>query len=190
MGRGAVDVSAEEDDARHRLAADLQVRDEERRATITQLRLVHEDDVWTTVGTPVLVQRKDRVTIEDFAVRSARGSGRVRGVIAMTGANDLEVVVEGLDLAVLRDLIPEEVGGQLVGRAHLGGTSRRRGSMPRPRSKLRRIGGVRYDELQARLAAGGGRMELHGRLAQTADRALLVDGSLPARLSFALGASR
>src|SRR6185369_17164719 len=43
------------------------------------------------------------------------------------------------------------------------------------------IGGVRYDELGARIAVADGRAELHGRLAQSAGRALVLDGATPVR---------
>ena len=50
-------------------------------------------------------------------------------------------------------------------------------------SRISMIGGVRYDELGARVTVADGRADVHGRLAQTAERALLLDGATPVQLA-------
>jgi autotransporter translocation and assembly factor TamB len=181
--RAGIDLSGRDGAAEHRLTAEMTLGANETRVTVSQLRFDHRGRSWVATGTPVLVHRAGRLTIEDLAVRSADGSGRLHGVVTRAGESDLELEVDGLDLGVLAGLVPADVAGRLVGRAHLGGTL----AAPRLDADVvvaaPTLGGVRYDELRARLVAGGGRAELHGRLAQAPAQALVVDGIVPVRVT-------
>ncbi len=184
-GRGSVELEAREDDRRHRLAAEVAARDGETRASITQLRYQADAELWSAVGTPLIVLRGDRLTVDDFVLRSERGTARIRGTLDRTGANDLTLAVDGLDVRVLEGLVPEDVTGTLVGRVRLGGTL----AVPRLDAEATlgapTFGGATYRELQAHLTVGDGRAEVHARLAESEERGLWLDGAVPARFTLA-----
>src|SRR5262249_5520728 len=154
------------------------------RVTIATLRVDDRGDHWKTTGTPVIVRRAGRVTIQDFVVASARGAVTIAGVVGEEGASDLTIATTGLDVQTLRGAVPADVTDRTAVRGLVGG----RFAAPRLDADLSvaapTVGGVRYREMQLRLAAAPGRGELHGRLEQTADNALTVDATLP--LAFAL----
>ncbi len=182
--RADVDLHAREATAQHELRAEIARAADATRVTVTRLRLEHRDTSWMVVGTPVVELRDERVTIDDFTLRSPRGSARLRGGVGGMRESDLELLVDGLELDALTDLVPDEVHGRLVGRAHLGGSL----VAPRLDADLGiaspMLGGTRYDDLRARIAAGGGRVEVHGSLAKDA-QTLIVDGTAPLQWSLA-----
>jgi len=184
-GRAGIDLRGREAALQHQLSAELTLGADENRVTITKLRFDQQGQSWAATGMPVLVQRGDRITIEDLAVSSPRGGGHLRGVIARTGESDLELVVDALDLEALAGLVPADIEGRLAGRVHLGGTL----AAPRFDGDIAveapTLGGVRYHELRARLAVSAGRLEGHARLAQATAQALVVDGAVPVRFALA-----
>ncbi len=180
-GRGSFELRARETSGQHRLAADVTRAPEVTRMTITQLRVDHRGDSWTASGTPVVALRGERVTIDALALRSARGALSVQGSVG-GGESDLDAIVDGLDLEALAGLVPDEVRGRLVGRAHLGGTLAAARLEADAALAAPTLGGTQYDDLRVRLVAGGGRAELHARLAE-GRQTLLVDGTAAAQLS-------
>jgi len=184
VGRGAIELAARAADAQHRLAGTLVAGAAEQRLTITALQIQHEGTTWTSAGTPTIVRRGERVAVDDLVVRADGGGGlRLRGTIGGTAATDLELGADDLDLALFAGLVPDDVRGRLGGRVHLGGTL----AAPRVDADLAvaapTLGGVRYDALGVRVTVADGRADVHGRLAQTAERALLFDGATPVQLA-------
>ncbi len=184
VGRGAIDLAVRESDAQHHLAGTVVAGEGEQRLTITALQIQQEGTTWRSTGTPTVVRRGERVAVDDLTVRAGAGGGlRLRGAIGGTAANDLEVSADDLDLALFAGLVPDDVRGRLGGRVHLGGTL----AAPRVNADLAvanpTLGGVRYDELGARVTVADGRADIHARLAQSAERALVLDGATPVRVT-------
>jgi len=182
-GRGGLEIRARESRGTHRLTAAITREADTTRVALSELRLALDADTWTLVGKPELVQRGDRVTIAGFTLRSDRGAVTAAGTIGRSGANDLTLVVDGLDLEALAGLVPPEVRGRLAGEARLTGTV----AAPRFEADVAlqspTLGDMRYDELRGRVELSGDRAQVEGRLAQAADRVMVFDGAVPLRFA-------
>ncbi len=158
----------ESDGATHELRANVTRAADVTRVTVAKLRMDLRGATWNAVGTPVVELRGERLTVADVLVRSAQGSARLGGMVARSGS-DLELVVDGLDLDALTGMVPDEVRGRLVGRAHLDGDVRR--SAPRRRRRPHVADARRCALRRAARARRGGRWRRRAARATRARRA-------------------
>ncbi len=177
-------VHAQEDaHHRHEVAFSAALEPAERRVTIASLRLDLGDDTWRAEGTPVVTQRGTRVAVDRLALRSARGLVRVDGEAGTTGAQDLDLRLEDLDLATFEKNLQAKVSGRLSATAHLGGSAAAPDVQAHVTIAAPTIEQVRYESAAVDATIGGGRVAMTARVVQNGPRQLALDASSPFRLS-------
>ncbi len=145
-------------------------------------------ETWVTSGEPTIVRRGDRVAIAKLELRSPTGAARLEGSAGASGAQDMTLTVEGLDLGVLAPTLRERVGGRLSSVARLRGTAARPELDADITVAEPTVGATRYQTLQASLRAAAGSATLVARVEQEANRQLALDVTLP--LQFTLAPAR
>lgn len=191
-GRATADVAFDgrtREGARHEVAARVTLAPDATRIEAETLAVAVGNDTWRAVGRPVLtVSAAGGVATDGITLRSGASLLRLAGTARPTGASDLRLTVENLDIADLEQtLAPAEersLAGTLRAEAVLTGTL----AAPRLAVDARiddlRIGEVSYAGATVRVVAGRARAEIDAALAQAAGRALRLDAGVP--VAFAL----
>lgn len=174
-----------QEDARHlhEVVLSAALDPSERRVTISSLRLDLGDDTWRAEGTPVVTQRGTRVAIDRLALRSTRGLVRIDGEAGTTGAQNLDLRLEGFDLATFEKNLQTKVSGSLSATAHLGGSAAAPDVQAHVTIAAPTVEQVRYESAAVEATIGGGRAAVTARVVQAGPRQLALDASSPVRLS-------
>jgi translocation and assembly module TamB len=174
-----------QEDARHQheLALDAALEPRDRRITIASLRVDLGEETWRSEGTPIITQRGDRVAIERFALRSPRGLVRIDGEAGTSGAQDLNLRVDGVDLAMLAATLQAKIAGRVSANAHLGGSAQAPAIQTHVEIDAPTIEQVRYESAVLDASVASGRAALTARVVQTGTRQLTLDAASPVRVT-------
>lgn len=177
--------ATEDERHRHELVASAALGTRERRVTVEALRLDLGDDTWRADGTPVLTQRGERFAIDGFLLRSPRGVVSVEGEGGTTGAEDLTVRIDGLDLEMLSKTVQAKLAGRIGASAHLGGSAAAPAIEAHVTIAAPTVEGVRYESAALDATVGAGRATVAARVVQDGPRQLSVNVATPLRLALA-----
>jgi translocation and assembly module TamB len=176
-----------QEDARHRheLALEAALGPRERRVTISALRLDLGDDTWRAEGAPVIVQRGERLMIDHLALRSSHAIVRIDGEVGSSGAEDLSLRVDGLDLAPFGARVQATIAGRVSATAQLGGSAQAPEVHAQVVIERPAIEHVRYESATVDAGVGGGRAAVTARVVQDGPRQFTLEASSPLRLTLA-----
>jgi autotransporter translocation and assembly factor TamB len=181
-----VDLRVDEDARRHhQLVAAAELAPAANRVQVRTLRLDLGDTTWRNEGTPSLIQRGPRVTVEQLVLRSPHGMLRVDGEGGSAGAEDVRCTVSGLDLAALTGGGEPKLGGRLSGDAHVGGTAAALALTAHLAVEAPQVDQIRYETLRLDVQTGAAGATVGARLVQAPGRQLALDATVPLRVSLA-----
>jgi translocation and assembly module TamB len=185
-----VDLAARDRDGRRdAFVASAEIGPDTTRVAVDTLVLALGEDTWRAVGRPVVTVAASAIGVEDLELRSDRGVVRAAGVARRSGASDLRVHVEGVELGPLfaedGESAPDRIAGTLAVDATLTGTLGAPRLVGDATIARPRLGGVPYAEARAHLETTPTSARVEATLAQQPGQALVLRATAPVTLSLA-----